>query len=263
MVTNGLNYTTNYYHSLNDSPLEFNNWVCFSSLYNKTSRMPSYPNVKGNIGIKVYFSKELNKLYYDNYCLLNEDELSEYIEWIKKITKFNIKISDKIQITDKIDNYDHKILTVKFTKKYPYETRLICASIRSLYECPYNLMIKTAFLMKSHEEFSNLDFTERFCIAINSISGYNTTHSIFYYYGVDLYNDKSLRKGYCQKIGRELNVQNFMLKDSENENYSRIYYSKDSNNNIFNNIENNKIIDNFKKVLITNYKITKKIWTIE
>lgn len=261
MVNNGLNYFTNYYYQINEDPIKIINHVCFSELYRKTYNELNENNVnKGKIGIKVYFSSDLNRNLVDNYCLLNENELNQYIEWLKNITKFNIKISNKIPIDDWCNDANYKIITAKFTKRYPYEIRLICALIRNLYECPYNIMVKAAFLMESLQEFGGLDFTERFCVAVDSIKGYSTGHSTFGSSGIDLYNNKSIRKRYIQAVKEEMNVEGFMLKRSGLEFARYSYYNtlnEDTDENIFDSLEEDYISDELKKILIKNYKIIK------
>ena len=125
MVNNGLNYHTIYSWSLNGSDEEMRNWVCFSELYRWTRKIDEGPVNDGRISIKVYFDPEFNAINKDNYCLLNDGELKEYFDWIKKITKFNLRISKTIQLNDKMDEYESKVITTKFSKKTPYEIRLI------------------------------------------------------------------------------------------------------------------------------------------
>lgn len=252
MVTNCLNYTTNYYYQLNDKPIEFRNYVCFSQLYRETRSLPSFN--RGKLGIKVYFDKELNEQAYDNYCLLDDNELNQYIDWLKKTTGFKIKISNKIEISDKINNSNYKIISVSFKKKSPYEIRLISALIRNLYECPYNIMVKTAFLMKSLPEFKRLGFTSRLCIVVNSISGYNSGHSTFGIQGTDLYNNKSIKERYVGASKTENNVNSFMLQKKA-LGFDRIGY--EYNDEFFNSLEENYISDAFTKILVENYKIMK------
>lgn len=262
MVINALNYNTVYKYSFNNLLDLFVNDVCFSSLYRASRNLSNSKVNSGILHIKVFFSKELNDNYVDNYCLLNEIELQEYLNWIKKITKFNIKISKKDEFTDRTDELKYKILSIKFTKRMPYEIKLICALVRNLYECPYNIMVKTAFLLKNHEEYANLDFTERLCITINSIAGYNTGHSTFSDDGVDWYNDKSLRNRYCKAARTEMNVNGFMLKNNR-LNYDREYFNShdrednDDDSTIFDSLEEDYISNEYMKILQKNYKIMK------
>ena len=260
MVNNGLNYHTVYSWKFNNDEEQYRDGVCFASLYSKCYNLIDRAGNSGRISIKVYFDKKYNVNSNDNYCLLNDEELNEYFDWIKKITKFNLKISKTIQLNDNLDQYSNKVITVKFTKKTPYELKLICALVRNLYECPYNIMVKAAFLMKDLIEFKELDFTQRLCIAIDSISGYNTGHSTFESGGVDLYNDKSLRKRYCKAARTERNVNGFMLNE-KNIKFNKYYYGnmvdEDTEENIFDTLEENYISNEFKKILIQNYKIIK------
>ena len=261
MVTSGLNYTTNYYYQINNDRVTAVNWACFSELYRKVGRDNDSRLVSsGKIGVKVYFDKRMNLEMHDNYCLLNKSELKQYFEWIRKTTSFNIRFSSNIKIKDRFDNYDHKIISINFKSKYPYEIKLICALVRNLYECPYNIMVKSAFLMESLDEFSHLDFTERLCIAIDSINGYNTGHSVFGRYGTDLYNNKSIRKRYLNARKSENNVNGFMLK-TIGPNFNSYYYSdqinEDTEETIFDSLEADYISDKFKAILIKNYKILK------
>ena len=260
MVTNCLNYTTNYYYSLNKRPLVFINHVCFSSLYGETRTLTRLPVNSGKIGVKVYFSKKVNEEMHDNYCLLNDRELSEYIEWIRKTVGFNLKINDKIKIDDMIGDLNYKIITVSFTKKYPYEIRLIAALIRNLYECPYNIMVKAAFLMSDLDEFKHLDFTERFSIAVNSLNDYNSNHSTFEYNGSDFYSNKSLRRRYLDTYKLENNVAGFMLKRGNirfNRYNCKVVTDPNTEATIFDTLEEDYISNEFKKILIENYKIIK------
>lgn len=265
MEINNLNYLATYKWKLNNNEERtITSGACFSSLYGESRNMPNTPINSGTISIKVYFSKEMNEGMVDNYCLLNESELAEYIEWIKKITKFNIRISKGNDIKNNYHYTNYKIITLRFTKKMPYEIRLICALIRNLYECPYNIMVKTAFLLKNDAVFENMDFTERFCMAINSIAGYNTGHSSFSYNGVDMYNDKSLRKRYLKAARTENNVNGFMLKSNQIK-LDRFYFDSherdednDDEENIFDSLEEDVISEEFMEVITRNYKIMKE-----
>ena len=260
MVNNGLNYHTVYSWSLNGSVEKIKDWVCFSELYRGTRKINGGPTNSGKISIKVYFDPKFNAINKDNYCLLNDRELKEYFDWINKITKFNLRISKTIQLNDGMSRYESRVITTKFSKKTPYKIRLICALIRNLYENPYNIMIKSAFLMKSMEDFSKLDFTERLCISINSIYGYNTGHSIFESSGVEFYNNKSLRKRYLLAAKVENNVNGFMPKNIQVE-FDRIYYgdteSEDSDDSIFSPLEKDIMPNKLRNKLIKNYELIK------
>lgn len=262
MQTSNLNYLATYEWSLNNRVKQDRaDASCFSSLYYESKNLVNDPVNSGIVSIKVYFSKEMNLDMIDNYCLLNESELAEYIEWIKKTTKFNIKISKGADIKNNYDNTDYKILTVKFTKKMPYEIRLICALIRNLYECPFNIMVKTAFLMGNLDEFKHLDFTERLSISINSIIGYREVHSVIESSGTNFYDNKSIRKRYLKisKVG--MNVSNFMIRENKIglNRYNFIdQIDPDTEENIFDSLEEDYISEDFKQILISNYKIMKE-----
>ena len=263
MEINNLNYLATYKWKLNNNKERtITSGACFSSLYGESRGMPDTPINSGTISIKVYFSKEMNEGMVDNYCLLNESELAEYIKWIKKITKFNIRISKGDDIKNNHHDTKYKIITLRFTKKTPYEIRLICALIRNLYECPYNIMVKTAFLLKNDAVFENMDFTERFCIGINSISGYKTVHSTFYDDGVDMYTNKSLRKRYLKAAKTEMNVNGFMLKLNKFklDRFRFDNYEENDNDeeNIFDSLEKDIISEEFMDVITKNYKIIKE-----
>ena len=263
MEINNLNYLATYKWKLNNNEERtITSGACFSSLYGESRSIPNAPVNSGTISIKVYFSKEMNEGMIDNYCLLNESELAEYIEWIKKITKFNIRIFQKDDIKNNYHYTKYKIITLRFTKKMPYEIRLICALIRNLYECPYNIMVKTAFLLKNDAVFKNMDFTERFCIGINSISGYRTVHSTFYDDGVDMYTNKSLRKRYLEAAKTEMNVNGFMLKLNKVklDRFRFDNYEENDNDeeNMFDSLEEDIISEEFMDIITKNYKIIKE-----
>lgn len=261
MVNNGLNYRTVYKWSFNGLPEQYRSGICFSTLYSDVMSLNNKAVNNGRISVKVYFDKEFNEEQNDNYCLLNDNELNKYFDWIKRIAKFNLKISETIKLNNNLDEYNNKVITVKFTKKTPYELKLICALIRNLYECPYNIMVKAAFLMSDLDEFKDLDFTQRLCIAIDSISRYSTSHSTFGSDGVGFYNDKSLRKRYCKAARTEKNVNGFMLNE-KNIKFNRYSYydvvDVNTDENIFDTLEENYISDKFKEILTINYEIIKK-----
>ena len=265
MEINNLNYLATYKWKLNNNEERtITSGACFSSLYGESRGLPGNPINSGTVSIKVYFSKEMNLDMIDNYCLLSESELTEYIEWIKKITKFNVRISKKDDIKNNYHYTNYKIITLRFTKKMPYEIRLICALIRNLYECPFNIMVKTAFLMGNLDEFKDLDFTERLCISINSITGYREVHSAFEGSGTNFYDNKSLRKRYLKAAKTEMNVNGFMLKLDEVKlsrlrfNGHEINNNDDDEGNIFDSLEENIISEEFMDVITKNYKIIKE-----
>ena len=259
MVTNCLNYTCLYYYRINKKDLKRNDYICFSDMYRISKNLQIINIHSGEIGIKVYFSKELNQLMKDNYCLLDDNELQEYFTWIKKMTGFSVKESNNIDIPSKINDSNHKTFVVKFRNRYPYEIRLIAALIRNIYECPYNMMVKIACIMKSHKEFKHLDFTQRFCIAINVFCGYNDGHSTFNINEVLYFNDKSLRKRSYKNRGSFVNVNSF-IESGKDFTVKRLYYKEEKyeESSMFNDLEYNKINDELKEILINNYKIMKE-----
>lgn len=268
MITRELNYLTSYAWKINKGGYSYRkDAVCFSSLYSDTRHISSKRKNNGCIFVKIYFDKELNMDRVDNYCLLNESELKEYFHWIKKITGFNLKLSDNNQIAEPHERYNYKIIKVQFLKRSAYEIKLICALIRNLYECPYSIMVKSAFLMKDLEEFKYLDFSQRFSIVVNSISGYGTGHSVFSYDGTLYYNDKSLKERYLAATESENNVNQFMLYDKfKNIKFDKYSCYKTKNQNededdyetIFDTLEEDYISNEFKDILIGNYKIIKE-----
>jgi len=260
MVTNCLNYKCLYYYKLNKNELiKPEGVVCFSKMYRDSRGLQKRNINSGEIGIKVYFSKELNQQMVDNYCLLDDNELHEYFDWIRKMTGFSVKESNKIKIPTNITDINHKTFVVKFRNRYPYEIRLIAALIRNIYECPYNMMVKLACLMKNHKEFKTLDFTQRFCIAINVFSGYNDGHSTFNYNEVFYFNDESLRKRSFDNRGLFMNVNSF-IESKNTTKVDRIYYKGEQyeDSPIFNDLEDSSINDELKVILINNYKFMKE-----
>ena len=266
MITNALNYKCLYYYKLNKDELVFRKGLCFSDLYRVTKMLPGRNINSGTIGIKVFFSKDLNNRMINNYCLLNDLELKHYMQWIKNTTGFNLTKYNRTKIFDDINDDNYKILRVRFKDKYPYEIRLIAALVRNLYEFPSNVMVKSAFIMKNYKEFKNLDFTQRLCIAINSICGYNTGHTVFCYNGTDFYNNKSIKERYEEAKSTENNVQYFMRKINKIE-FERIYsdghYHKnedeeDEECSIFDSLEEDYISDEYMEILQKNYKIMKE-----
>ena len=268
MITSAMNYHTSYAWKINKGEYSYRrNAACFSSLYSDTRQISNKRKNNGCIFVKIYFDRESNIDRVDNYCLLNESELKKYFHWIKKITGFNLKLSNNNQITEPHEKYNYKIIKVQFLKRSAYEIKLICALIRNLYECPYNIMVKSAFLMKDLEEFKHLDFSQRFSVAINSISKYGTGHSVFSSDGTLYYNDKLLKKRYLTATELENNVNQFMLYDTSKDiKFNRYNYYQttkededdDNYETIFDTLEEDYISNEFKDILIGNYKIIKE-----
>ena len=268
MITSAMNYHTSYAWKINNGEYSYRrNAACFASLYSDTRQISHKRKNNGCILVKIYFDKKSNANRVDNYCLLNEAELKKYFHWIKKITGFNLKLSDDNRIAESYEIYNYKIIKVQFLKRSAYEIKLICALIRNLYECPYNIMVKSAFLMKDLEEFKHLDFSQRLSVVVNSISEYNTGHSVFSHGGTLYYNDKLLKERYLTATESENNVNQFMLynkyKDIEFNRYD--YYQaikededEDDYETIFDTLEEDYISNEFKDILIGNYKIIKE-----
>lgn len=252
MVTNGLNYATNYFYKINKNQLEFINGSCFSEMYRKSSYLNSTVKINARLGVKVFFNKEVNEQYFDNYCLLNENEVKQYLSWIKYITGISIKES-KTPILDRIKSTDFKVYEVNIRNRYPYELRVIAALIRNMYEMPFNIMVKLAFLMKSNNEFKNLDFTERLSIAINSIYGYREVHAMFSQRGVAFLNNKQFKARYAEYKGRLMNVCEF-FNNRATVPKVRINYTDYEETGFWDCLENDTISDEIKKVLIINYE---------
>ena len=252
MITNGLNYATHHFYKISREPLEFINDVCFSQMYRRSSKLNPSKKISAKLGVKVFFDKELNNKFVDNYCLLNEREVSEYLNWVKYITGISIKES-KTLISDSIESTDFKVYEVNIRNRYPYELRTIAGLIRNMYEMPFNIMVKIAFLMKFHDEFKTLDFTERLSVAINSIHGYREVHAMFSQKGVLFLNNKQFKARYAEYKGKLMNVCEF-FNNKVTTPEVRIKYTDYDETGFWDCLEKDIISDEIKKILVINYE---------
>lgn len=263
MKTRGLNYRTIYRYNLKDNDSYDISSICFARLFKETE---SYrDNIQsGYLKVKIFIENNYNKKFFDNYCILSTTEIKEYLKWLRSITKLSFKQLRNGNIEPELNDSKFKIICVTLEDSTPYVARLSATMIRNMYEMAYQIPLKLAFLMNNIEEFSNLDFTEKYCIAINSIKGYGTGHSMYESRGTKFYNNKSIRKRYLKASKSEKNVNQFMEDD---ENYclklKKEYWNKveeDENGNeisYFNFLEENTITDEFKEILLYNYNLMK------
>jgi hypothetical protein len=243
-----LNYYANYSWNIKGLEIESasQSAICFSRIYSLLGRPELGGLLSGNVNIFVNKSLDfiVNK-QNDNYCILDKNELNYYLRFLNKFNDNMVvkKVKAKSHISN--DNFTIELL---FKNVRPYEIRLMMALVRNMYEVSYSLQTKLAFLMKNLKEFKKLDFSERLCLSINSISVRGYGHSIYGANNVKLINNNDLIERYKIIVPFETEVNNFLQDDSKN--YEIIRYDDISVTGIF----KNEISDILKDNLIENYK---------
>lgn len=253
MKSNNLKYYTSYRFRFNRNSWTFRNYSsCFSSLFYGINDN----NNNGELRVFICTDDSLNKKNQNNICLLSKSSVKKYINWISEISGLKLKIykPNKIDINNEMDTNGFYI-GVKFKDNTKYEVKLIATLIRQLYEVPFNLQLKTAFLMNRLKEFKHLDFSERLCIAINSfISDDNrSVHSSYYGNHVILINNKDIKGRYNYAKKNLTNVETFYKTKDINTKTIQIY----NENELCCNLEKGKINKKLRETLNYNYNLMK------
>ena len=194
-----LQYYTYYKYKLNlDADFNYShNRGCFSSIYNLVE---DYSQT-GRIKIFINRDPGLNEKALNNYCILTDNEIKEYIKWIVKVTKIKISISkfQDIMLPDICGSTNYIFVNILLKNNTAFEVKFVLALIRDMYEYPFNAQIKLALLMKDIPELSILDLSQKICIAKNSMACTNWNHST-YKFQIQIISNKKFveRYLYCK-----------------------------------------------------------------
>lgn len=253
MRINGFSYLTMYDFKLDHYSEYFKSISssCFSTLFGRSDTLHN----NGFFRTFIYKDDSMNKEYKDNYCLLSNYHIRKYIKWLSEISGVKLKIMNprKSDVDNEFKGNGFFVKAI-FKDNTSYEVKLIPTMIRMLYEVPFNIQLKTATLMGRLKEFKHLDFSERLCIAINSIRNYSfrEVHSPYYDARVRLTNNDSIKKKYIQSLNKN-KVSDFY---SHHDLYVKTLIIED-NQKIINDLENNIINEEYKKILLDNYNLIK------
>ena len=243
MKTNYLSYYTYYKYKVNNVLSNSPDYTsCFSDIYRSLKDI-------NNGEIKIFINKDpkLNSNGIDNYCLLTMDEVSEYINWLNIVTGINLFIStDADDVLTRSRNSDsYFFVNILLNNNTKFEVKFILALIRDMYEYSFNIQIKTAFLMKSVEELSLLDLSERICLSKNCIPMLNNNHST-YIDPIKLTTTSKFIYRYNEIKDSTGYIQNFYHKNGETSTNLRL-------ENISDNVESGKLTEDIISNLIKKY----------
>lgn len=170
-----LSYETIYSYDLNGVVKSFDSESCFSSIFSKLKH--SGPNEELRVSIIMAMTDRRNSLGKNNYCLINNSEILEFCKLISKITRIKLnveflndeKIGESCKVSFRVSGYTQN------------QIKSVLTLIRCMYESPFSVQLKAAFLMKNIYGFKTLNFMDRFVIAMNSIreDANRYVHSIY------------------------------------------------------------------------------------
>ena len=174
MKFTGLNYYTNYSYKRSRMPvIHRNNSYCFSSIYSEIRN--GAPADYEYVDIRILKRTDNQKDNYDHVNLLTIPEFKKYLKWIKELSGAKIRVSWK-------PNYHvHDSISVRINlrNQNTMSVKTLPALVRNVYEFPFNLATKLAFLMEKDNDFKHLSFSERYTLAMNICGGHKDEHSTF------------------------------------------------------------------------------------
>ena len=119
-----------------------------------------------------------------NVCVLTKDEIMFFVDQIKELYKVNIEIffHEKHQTRNKLSKYPFFVISYKSSYNL-FINKVVLTLLRYMFEEPYNLVLKTVFLMADDDSFKDNDFWFNFETAIGccyggSGHGFLSTHTI-------------------------------------------------------------------------------------
>ena len=109
-----------------------------------------------------------------NVCVLTKDEIMFFVDQIKELYKVDIEIffHEKHQTRHKLSKYPFFVISYKSSDNL-FIDKVVLTLLRYMFEEPYNLILKTVFLMADDDSFKDNDFWFNFETAIGCCCGGN------------------------------------------------------------------------------------------
>lgn len=139
--------------------------VCFSNIFD--SKCYDY------LLMKVFANSEYAiKSQNSNVCVLTKDEIMFFVDQIKELYKVNIEIyfHEKHNKKQEFSKYPFFVISYKSSGNI-FINKVVLTLLRYMFEEPYNLILKTVFLMADDDSFKNNDFWFNFETAIGCCYG--------------------------------------------------------------------------------------------
>ncbi len=109
-----------------------------------------------------------------NVCVLTKDEIVFFVDQIKELYKVDIEIffHEKHETRNKLSKYPFFVISYKSSDNL-FIDKVVLTLLRYMFEEPYNLILKTVFLMADDDSFKDNDFWFNFETAIGCCYGGN------------------------------------------------------------------------------------------
>jgi len=119
-----------------------------------------------------------------NVCVLTKDEIVFFVDQIKELYKVDIEIffHEKHETRNKLSKYPFFVISYKSSDNI-FIDKVVLTLLRYMFEEPYNLILKTVFLMADDNSFKDNDFWFNFETAIGCCYGGNG-HGFFSTYTI-------------------------------------------------------------------------------
>lgn len=128
--------------------LEKHNMVCFSEVFGK---------VCGNAEYNIYVCKDpailLNRR--NNYCLLSQDDIIQWLECIREIVDMEYSITEDKALIDTAKQYDCYNIGVIVNNDNNMCHKFVLTTVRYLYEWPFNVVLKDVLRLVDIEQFKD------------------------------------------------------------------------------------------------------------
>ena len=116
--------------------------------------------------------KFLNLYEESNVCVLTKDEIVFFVDQIKELYKVDIDVffHEKHKSRNKFSKYPFFVISYKSSDNL-FIDKVVLTLLRYMFEEPYNLILKTVFLMADDDSFKDNDFWFNFETAIGCCYG--------------------------------------------------------------------------------------------
>ena len=107
-----------------------------------------------------------------NVCVLTKDEIIFFVDQIKELYKVDIDVffHEKHKSRNKFSKYPFFVISYKSSDNL-FIDKVVLTLLRYMFEEPYNLILKTVFLMADDNSFKDNDFWFNFETAIGCCQG--------------------------------------------------------------------------------------------
>lgn len=242
MKIRSLNYHSVHSFCINGYKREvFRTGSCFSQIY---ARANGNEHNNGYVDIFIADGYVENNRNRDHLNLLTKHELNQYLKWIKELTGLRMRRRHN----NSYNSVSGQSIKTYFTDSSTMMVKLAPALVRNIYEFPFNISTKLAFIIGRDKDFKHLSFSERYCLANNICIGVRDCHTVFNpAYKVEMSKMNELQ----ERIKSIEKVSDFMISTDDAKNQFRVWNDEVKHLECYKKIANGELSDKIKTFLLS------------